>query len=105
MNLDRAAFLQAAAEQSAVLYPQADEALLGILLEQAYDFVCAELQRDTLEHNDLGLVEELAFWRMHRLGSEGLAAEQAGGVSQQFADGLPDSILRQLRRRRKVVWP
>ena len=41
---------------------------------------------------------------MHRLGSEGVASEQAGGVSQQFADGLPASILRQLRRRRKVVW-
>lgn len=104
MRMDRQAFLQEAAEQAAVLVPQADAALLRLLLEQAYDYVCDETRRAALERGDLGLVEELAFWRMHRLGSEGVASEQAGGVSQQFADGLPASILRQLRRRRKVVW-
>lgn len=47
-------------------------------------------------------VVQMAVIKYNRLGTEGLASESYAGASYSYTDGYPESILRTLRRNRRM---
>lgn len=50
------------------------------------------------------IVKELVISRCNRLGSEGIASQSAGGVSETYTEDIPKPLLKKLYKYRKLRW-
>ena len=48
------------------------------------------------------IAEKIAVIKLNRIGTEGLASQSFGGVSESFTDGYPTEIMAVLNRKRKI---
>lgn len=75
--------------------------LLQILIKQAMD----EAKEITGRSDICGLnttIEKMVVYNFNRLGSEGVASEGYSGVSFSYTTDYPDSIMRVLKKYRKI---
>lgn len=76
--------------------------LLTLLLDQAIETAI------TYTHNeDMGMLApvilKMAVFDYNRLGTEGLQSEGYSGVSWSYLEDYPESILRSLRSKRRII--
>lgn len=90
-------------ERLKVRLPDADDALLNQLLEDAENDILDYTNRNVLLPKMEGLQRELAIIYYNRLGSEGEASRSEGGISVSYE--MPEGIKNRLKafRRLKVV--
>ena len=76
--------------------------LLTLLLDQA-----AETAINYTHNNDIDsltpTILKMAVFDYNRLGTEGLDSEGYSGVSFNYADDYPETILRALRSKRRII--
>ena len=78
---------------------ETDEILLGVLLEDAEEFVLAYTNRTQLPDILKRTVRELALYAYNRLGTEGESSRSEGGESYRF-DNAPKAVFDVLNRYR-----
>ena len=76
--------------------------LLTILIEQAIDEALAYTHRDSADELDTSIIQ-MVVYKYNRIGTEGVDNENYSGVSFSYSADYPDSIMRGLRAKRKVV--
>jgi len=79
------------------------DTLLSILIQQCEDEAVAYTHNDCLAELESTLIQ-MVIYKYNRLGTEGVSSEGYSGVSYNYTDDYPESILRGLRAKRKVVW-
>lgn len=71
----------------------------------AYRLSLAEVEEYCGRDADASLelaAEQIAVIKLHRIGTEGLTAQSASGVSETYIDGYPAEIQAVLNRKRKL---
>ena len=76
--------------------------LLTILIEQAIDEALDYTHRDSADELDTSIIQ-MVVYKYNRIGTEGVDNENYSGVSFSYSADYPDSIMRGLRAKRKVV--
>lgn len=76
--------------------------LLTLLINQAIEEAFAFTHQDNLE--DLGsAIVKMVVYNYNRVGTEGLDSEGYSGASFSYSSDYPESIMRVLRSKRKLV--
>lgn len=76
--------------------------LLTILIEQAIDEALNYTHRDSADELDTSIIQ-MVVYKYNRIGTEGVESENYNGVSFDYTADYPDSIMRGLRAKRKVL--
>lgn len=76
--------------------------LLTILIETAIDEALAYTHRDCVDELDTSIIQ-MVVYKYNRIGTEGVDSENYSGVSFDYSADYPESIMRGLRSKRKVV--
>lgn len=76
--------------------------LLTILIDVAIDEALAYTHRDSADELDTSIIQ-MVVYKYNRIGTEGVDNENYSGVSFSYSADYPDSIMRGLRAKRKVV--
>lgn len=77
------------------------DALLNILISQVEDEVREYTNRDDICELQT-TIEKMVVFNYNRLGTEGLNSESYSGNSYSYMSDYPESILRSLKRKRKI---
>lgn len=77
--------------------------LLTILIEEAIDEALAYTHRDSADGLDTSITQ-MVVYKYNRIGTEGVDSENYSGVSFSYSTDYPESIMRGLRSKRKVVF-
>ena len=93
---------QTAIERLRARLPEADDALLEMLLADAACAICAYTRRREVPQALTGAQVELATVYYNRLGIEGEISHSEGGVSRGM-EALPEGIMAQIRPFRLAV--
>lgn len=76
--------------------------LIELLIMQATDEA-----KDFTHREDVSIlsstIAQMVIWKYNRMGTEGLNSESYSGVSYNYAQDYPDSIMRTLKRYRKLI--
>lgn len=78
------------------------DGLLTILIETAIDEALAYTHRDCVDELDTSIIQ-MVVYKYNRIGTEGVDSENYSGVSFNYSADYPESIMRGLRSKRKVV--
>ena len=78
------------------------DALLTILIEQAIDEALTYTHQDCVDGLDTAIIQ-MVVYKYNRIGTEGVESEGYSGVSFDYATDYPESILRTLKSKRKVL--
>ena len=78
------------------------DALLTILIEQAIDEALTYTHQDCVDGLDTAIIQ-MVVYKYNRIGTEGVESEGYSGVSFNYATDYPESILRTLKSKRKVL--
>lgn len=78
------------------------DALLTILIEQAIDEALTYTHQDCVDGLDTAIIQ-MVVYKYNRIGTEGVESEGYSGVSFDYATDYPESILRTLKAKRKVL--
>lgn len=76
--------------------------LLTLLLDQATEMAISYTHNDSVVELQ-PVILKMAMFDYNRLGTEGLQSEGYSGVSFNYADDYPESILRSLRSKRRII--
>lgn len=76
--------------------------LLTILIDVAIDEALAYTHRDCVDELDTSIIQ-MVVYKYNRIGTEGVDSENYSGVSFSYSTDYPESIMRGLRAKRKVV--
>lgn len=79
-----------------------NDELLLFLIEKAEDEVRNYCHTDNIIGLDNAICD-MVVYQYNRIGTEGLGKEVYSGISYDYTSDYPESILRQLRARRKLV--
>lgn len=92
-------------EKLKIRIPEAENAVLTMLLEDAEAEILDYTNRDTIPIKAEGLQRELAITYYNRMGSEGESSRSEGGVSVSYSTDIPENIKNRLNafRRLKAV--
>ena len=77
------------------------DAQIDICLKMAIAEVEEYCKRD-LDYTLELCAQQMAIVKLHRLHTEGLQSMNAGGISENYLDGYPKSIVDVLNRKRKI---
>ena len=78
------------------------DSLLTLLISQATDEVVLYTHNEDIDDLHTAIVR-CAVYNFNRLGSEGVDGESYSGVNFNYSTDYPDSIMRMLKAKRKVV--
>lgn len=84
------------------LKDESKDDLLTILIETAIDEALAYTHRDCVDELDTSIIQ-MVVYKYNRIGTEGVDSENYSGVSFNYSADYPESIMRGLRSKRKVV--
>ena len=84
------------------LKDESKDVLLTILIETAIDEALAYTHRDCVDELDTSIIQ-MVVYKYNRIGTEGVDSENYSGVSFNYSADYPESIMRGLRSKRKVV--
>lgn len=84
------------------LKDESKDDLLTILIEIAIDEALAYTHNDCVDELDTSIIQ-MVVYKYNRIGTEGVISEDYSGVSFDYATDYPESIMRGLRSKRKVV--
>lgn len=84
------------------LKDESKDNLLTILIETAIDEALAYTHRDCVDELDTSIIQ-MVVYKYNRIGTEGVDSENYSGVSFNYSADYPESIMRGLRSKRKVV--
>lgn len=84
------------------LKDESKDDLLTILIETAIDEALAYTHRDCVDELDTSIIQ-MVVYKYNRIGTEGVDSENYSGVSFDYSADYPESIMRGLRSKRKVV--
>lgn len=84
------------------LYDETKDDLLTILIEQAIDEALAYTHNDCVDELDTSIIA-MVVYKYNRIGTEGVESESYSGVKFDYSADYPESIMRGLRSKRKVV--
>lgn len=84
------------------LKDESKDDLLTILIEIAIDEALAYTHNDCVDELDTSIIQ-MVVYKYNRIGTEGVNSEDYSGVSFDYATDYPESIMRGLRSKRKVV--
>ena len=76
--------------------------LLTILIETAIEEALAYTHRESADELDTSIIQ-MVVYKYNRIGTEGVDSENYSGVSFNYSADYPESIMRGLRSKRKVV--
>lgn len=76
--------------------------LLTILIETAKNEALAYTHRQSIQGLETAIIQMVIF-KYNRLGTEGLDSEGYSGVSFNYAADYPESIIRSLKAKRKLI--
>ena len=76
--------------------------LLTILIEQAIEEALTYTHQDCVDGLDTAIIK-MVVYKYNRIGTEGVDSEGYSGVSFNFATDYPDSIIRILKSKRKLI--
>lgn len=76
--------------------------LLTILIEQATNEALDFTHRDSAEGLDTSIIQ-MVVYKYNRLGTEGVDNENYSGVSFSYSADYPESIIRSLKAKRRVL--
>lgn len=76
--------------------------LLTILIDVAIDEAMAYTHRECVEGLETSIIQ-MVVYKYNRIGTEGVDNESYSGVSFAYSTDYPESIMRSLRSKRKVV--
>ena len=76
--------------------------LLTLLIEQATEEAILFTHNDSLEDLNTAIIK-MVVYNYNRLGTEGVDSENYSGVSFNYSADYPDSIIRMLKAKRKIV--
>ena len=76
--------------------------LLTLLIEQATEEAILFTHNDSLEDLNTAIIK-MVVYNYNRLGTEGVDSENYSGVSFNYSADYPDSIIRMLKAKRKLV--
>ncbi len=76
--------------------------LLTILIEQAIEEAIAYTHNDCVDELNTSIIQ-MVVYKYNRLGTEGVENEGYSGVSFSYSADYPESILRGLRAKRKLI--
>lgn len=76
--------------------------LLTILIEQAIDEALDYTHRDSADELDTSIIQ-MVVYKYNRIGTEGVDSESYNGVNFNYSPDYPESIMRGLRAKRKVL--
>lgn len=76
--------------------------LLTILIEQAIDEAMAYTHNDCVDELDTSIIQ-MVVYKYNRLNTEGVDSESYSGVSFNYSADYPESIMRGLRAKRKLI--
>ena len=75
------------------------DTLCQVLIQQALDEAIAYTNNEDVAEN---LIVQMAIYKYNRLGTEGLNSENYSGVSFNYLNDYPETIVKQLRRFKKL---
>ena len=75
------------------------DTLLQVLLTQAQD---EAIDYTNNENVSSSLIIQMAIYKYNRLGTEGLNSENYSGLSFNYMDDYPETIVRQLKRFKRL---
>ena len=84
------------------LKDESKDDLLTISIETAIDEALAYTHRDCVDELDTSIIQ-MVVYKYNRIGTEGVDSENYSGVSFNYSADYPESIMRGLRSKRKVV--
>jgi len=84
------------------IFDNDDDNLLNLYLSRAEKFVKNYCNLDTIPAELDEVIEDIAVYRYRMNGVENVKSEQKGSLSETYRDSLPDDILAQLNRYRRV---
>lgn len=84
------------------LKDESKDDLLTILIETAIDEALAYTHRDCVDELDTSIIQ-MVVYKYNRIGTEGVDSENYSGVNFNYSADYPESIMRGLRSKRKVV--
>lgn len=76
--------------------------LLTILIEQAIEEALTYTHQDCVDGMDTAIIQ-MVVYKYNRIGTEGVDSEGYSGVSFNYATDYPDSIIRILKSKRKLI--
>lgn len=76
--------------------------LLELLINQAENDAMVFTKRDDVSMLE-STINQMVIYNYNRLGTEGLDSEGYSGVSFSYSADYPESILRSLRAKRKII--
>lgn len=87
-------------EQVKLITNNTNDALISLMLEKAKAEIEAYLKcnYDTKFDN---IAVDITVLKINRLGSEGLSSQSSSGASENYIDGYPQEIIRQLNSFKK----
>ena len=74
--------------------------LLNLLIEQAVEYAQNYTRRDDIVDISEATIKQMVVYLFNRQGTEGLKSESYSGVSYNYENAYPESILASLRARR-----
>lgn len=75
------------------------DTLCQVLIQQALDEAIDYTNNENVSDN---LIVQMAIYKYNRLGTEGLNSENYSGVSFNYLNDYPETIVKQLRRFKKL---
>lgn len=76
--------------------------LLTLLIEQAIDEAMTYTHSDCIEELSATIIK-MVVYNYNRIGSEGVDSEGYSGVSYSYSADYPETILRALKSKRKII--
>ena len=76
--------------------------LLTILIEQAIDEALAYTHNNCVDELNTAIIQ-MVVYKYNRIGTEGVDTEGYSGVSFAYSTDYPESIMRTLRSKRKLI--
>lgn len=89
-------------EKLKTLYPNLNEELLQIILEQSEQFILNYCNIEEVPQALEAVAMAICIERINKLKSEGINSESAGGSSISYMEDYSAPIYRELKRYRKV---
>lgn len=89
-------------EKAQLLLNVDDEEVLEIYVDQAIQEAANFTHNDDIESYSASILN-MVIYKYQKRGSEALASESFGGVSLGYLDDYPETILKELRAKRKAL--
>lgn len=86
------------------LTDESKDELLNVLIGGAIEDAINYTQDENIEEKASATIERMVIYNYNRMGTEGLNSESYSGVSYNYDNDYPESIMRGLRAVRKVKF-